>query len=222
MSSRILRQSEFQSVASMSWPDMGGDPEPEPFPSQPAPPQAPPPPPEETAAQITERLQRRFEQELQRETNKARAEGREQGAKQAAEEYRSALEQAARSASELSALKPRLRREAERDVVQLALAVARRILRREVSVDPGALSGIIQAALGQLQAREVHRLRVNPQDRDAIAALEARYHLPPLHADPSLPRGSLMFDTAQGSLDASLDTQLAEIEKGLFDRLGKA
>jgi hypothetical protein len=31
-----------------------------------------------------------------------------------------------------------------------------------------------------------------------------------------------VFDTAMGTLDASVETQLAEIEKGLADRLGGA
>jgi hypothetical protein len=37
--------------------------------------------------------------------------------------------------------------------------------------------------------------------------------------DGALERGSAVFETARGSLDASAETQLAEIERGLTDRL---
>ena len=51
------------------------------------------------------------------------------------------LERLARAIDELAGLRPRLRQEAEADLVQLALAIARRVLRREIAVDPEALHG---------------------------------------------------------------------------------
>jgi flagellar biosynthesis/type III secretory pathway protein FliH len=41
-----------------------------------------------------------------------------------------------------------------------------------------------------------------------------------LSTDPALNPGELFFDTSQGLLDASVDTQLREIERGLIDKLG--
>jgi len=40
-----------------------------------------------------------------------------------------------------------------------------------------------------------------------------------LMPDPSLAAGALLFETSQGLLDASVETQLHEIERGLIDRL---
>ena len=37
--------------------------------------------------------------------------------------------------------------------------------------------------------------------------------------DPGLQLGDVIFETAQGDLDASIDTQLREIERGFADRL---
>jgi len=42
-----------------------------------------------------------------------------------------------------------------------------------------------------------------------------------LTPDPGLKPGELLLETSQGILDASVDTQLREIERGLIDRLGK-
>ena len=47
-------------------------------------------------------------------------------------------------------------------MVQLSLAIARRMLRRELAVDPDALHGLVLAALEKLQAQEICRVRVHP------------------------------------------------------------
>ncbi len=67
----------------------------------------------------------------------------------------------ARSIEELTGSRLRFRREAEQDVVALALAVARRILHRELTVSPEALLGLVKAALDKMEAREVHQVRVS-------------------------------------------------------------
>ena len=49
-----------------------------------------------------------------------------------------------------------------------------------------------------------------------------KLNLPPaveVSADASLTRGSVIFETSRGDLDASLDTQFIEIERGLTDVL---
>jgi flagellar biosynthesis/type III secretory pathway protein FliH len=40
--------------------------------------------------------------------------------------------------------------------------------------------------------------------------------------DPSRQPGALVFETERGNLDASIETQLLEIERGLTDRLRKS
>ena len=70
-------------------------------------------------------------------------------AKSAAATEIKALEQrVAETIAALAELRPRLRRQAEADLVKLSLAIARRILHRELSVDPEAMRGLIQAAEG--------------------------------------------------------------------------
>ena len=104
--------------------------------------------------------------------------------------------------------------------MKLALAVARRVLYREISADPEAILGLVKAAFGKLNARETHRLRVSPADAAAIQEHRARIQLPPgleVAADGSLNPGSAIFETSRGDLDASVDTQLSEIERGFTD-----
>ncbi len=124
--------------------------------------------------------------------------------------------------AELAGLRKRVRADAEDSAVKLALAVARRVIYRELATDPEAILGLVKAAFDKLNARETHRLRVSPADAAAIEEHRARLQLPPgleIASDTSLPPGSAIFETSRGDLDASIDTQLAEIDRGLTDVL---
>jgi flagellar assembly protein FliH len=126
----------------------------------------------------------------------------------------------ARSIEELTGARPRYRREAEQDVVALALAIARRILHRELTVAPEALLGLVKAALEKLEAREVHQVRVSRQDAPMIKQFFEQMGLPhrvEVVADANLDPGSVILESSCGLLDASVNTQLAEIDRGLAD-----
>jgi flagellar assembly protein FliH len=157
----------------------------------------------------------------QRGIEEGEAAERQQGAAQ----VQSALERVARSAAEIASLKPGLRHEAEEDVVKLAIAISRRILYREIATDPEALRGLVRAALDKLDGREVYRVRANPQDAPALEKHFQTMGLPrkiEIFADAALQRGSAAFETAHGSFDASVDTQLVEIERGFADLMRKS
>jgi flagellar assembly protein FliH len=124
--------------------------------------------------------------------------------------------------AELAALRKRVRSEAEDDAVTLSIAIARRVLYRELCTDPDAILGLVKAAFSKLNARETHRLRVSPSDAAAIQEYREKLQLPPgleIASDGSLTPGSAIFETSRGDLDASVDTQLAEIDRGLTDIL---
>jgi flagellar assembly protein FliH len=124
--------------------------------------------------------------------------------------------------AELGSLRKRVRAEAEDSAVKLAIAIARRVLYRELSSDPEAILGLVKAAFAKLNARETHRLRLTPPDAAIVNEHRAKLQIPQgleISPDPSLPAGSAIFETSRGELDASIDTQLAEIDRGLTDVL---
>jgi flagellar assembly protein FliH len=126
----------------------------------------------------------------------------------------------ARSIEELSGSRLRYRREAEQDVVALALAVARRILHRELTMVPEALLGLVKAALDKMEAREVHQARVSREDAPMVRQFLEQMGLPQrieVIADPGIERGGVVLESSRGALDASVDTQLSEIERGFAD-----
>ncbi|HEV8037719.1 MAG TPA: FliH/SctL family protein [Bryobacteraceae bacterium] len=157
----------------------------------------------------------------------ARREAFEQGAatgrKDAEQQILPAFEKMARNLAELAQLRESLREEALQDLVRLATLIAARVVHREVVIDPDALAGLIKAAFSKLQAREISRVRMHPGLEPLVRKCLEQSGSPKnliLAADPALNPGELFFDTSQGLLDASVDTQLREIERGLIDKLG--
>ena len=163
-----------------------------------------------------------FEETLRSARAAALREGEAKGRSGAMAELQPVLERLAATTADLATLRPRLRREAEADMLQLALAIARRVLRRELAVDPEALHGLVLAALEKLEMQELSRLRVHPSQAAAVSTVlrqsvgAASIEVSP---DPALDRGAAIFETSRGSLDASVETQLQEIERGLADCL---
>ena len=65
-------------------------------------------------------------------------------------------------------------------------------------------------------------LRVSLSDAATIQLHRAKLQFPPgleVVSDGALTPGSAIFETSRGELDASVDTQLAEIDRGLTDAL---
>ncbi len=149
-------------------------------------------------------------------------EGIQQGRNQAVDEVKAAGEKVAQTLAELASVKRKLRNEAELELLKLSLSIARRILHRELSTDPEALHGLVHTALQKLQNREISRVRVYPGGAESVkVSLERIGAAPAIQVlpDPSLKNGDLIFETSFGELDASVDSQLQEIQRGFADRL---
>jgi len=169
-----------------------------------------------------EGVERRTAQLLQEARAAGYREGEEAGRKRAAAELEPALERLARSIQEIAGLRAGLRREAEADMLQLALAIARRVLHREMALDPDAVHGLVLAALEKLQGQDISRVSLHPSHAALVGGMLRKSGVGQgveVVADPGCQPGSVVFETARGSLDASVDTQLREIERGLADCL---
>jgi flagellar assembly protein FliH len=172
---------------------------------------------DQAAARERERMER---EAYQRGLNEGRGIGREQ----AAAELQPVMDRLVRTLGELSSLRARIRKDAEGDLVKLSISIARRVLHRELTLDPESIQGLIRIALEKLQSRDLCRVRVHPDQAPAIRASLERFsnsHKVELIPDPSLQCGDVLFETAHGLIDASIEAQLREIERGFADRLGR-
>lgn len=114
-------------------------------------------------------------------------------------------------------------RNVEAEVVQLSLAIARKILHRESQVDPLLLQGVIRVALEKVATSTAVKLRVHPVQAPLWQEYFSRNAdmpmVPEIVGDASLELGQCMLETSMGVTDLSPETHLKEIEQGFFDLL---
>jgi flagellar assembly protein FliH len=113
----------------------------------------------------------------------------------------------------------------ETEVVQLALAIARKILHREAQVDPLLLAGLVRITLEQIESATKVMVRVHPQQGSECRSYFAQHmqagQVPDVVEDPAVLKDSCILQTALGTTEVGSDLQLKEIEQGLFDLLAK-
>ncbi len=113
----------------------------------------------------------------------------------------------------------------EGEVVELALAVARKILHREAQLDPNVLAGIVRVTLEKLDTGTKVKLHVHPQEaadwRHYFACQMEDVPAPDVYEDPAIAPGECRIETSLGSTEFGLESQLKEIETGLLDLLAE-
>jgi len=187
-------------------------------------------------AEIEARLHFEFERRLADEKRRAFDAGVEKGTNEGRQAERevnaTALKQAedrrARQASDLIAgftlERDRYLHAVEHEVVQLALAVAARVLRRESQMDALLLTGAVRVALGQLAGTTQAELQVPKGDlelwEEAIRLLPNLAVKPTVVSGEGMRLGDCIIKTRMGTVDLGIRSQLGEIERGFFDRAG--
>jgi flagellar assembly protein FliH len=113
----------------------------------------------------------------------------------------------------------------ETEVVQLALAIARKILRREAQVDTLLLAAMVRITLEKIESGTKVVVRVNPQQaaewRGYFAHHMEANQVPDVVEDPAMQTDRCVLQTALGTTEVGVEVQLKEIEQGLFDLLAK-
>jgi flagellar assembly protein FliH len=149
----------------------------------------------------------------------ARAEGFEAG--RAAGQERGAAEIAASAAalaeavSGVEALRAEIVEAVETDAIDLALALAGKILAGAQQARPELVVDVVQGALRRISDRRKITVMVNPADlevvRAALGELTAQgsgVELCDLQSDERVASGSAIVRTSEGEVDASVHTQL--------------
>ncbi len=103
----------------------------------------------------------------------------------------------------------------ERELVELALAVARQILRREIKTDPKHLVGLIREAVKQLPSNSQKiTIHLWPDDaqilRELLHESDKEQHWQIID-DPALKQGDCTIHTDSSFIDASVDALISRL-----------
>ena len=106
----------------------------------------------------------------------------------------------------------------EEQTVRLALAISRKIVQRELTMDPDLVAALASVALKRVLSHQSITLRVSRQDfgrvRVAVANVNSAVTV---KDDATLERGDFVIDTAQTHLDGRVGSQVDTISRALFD-----
>jgi flagellar biosynthesis/type III secretory pathway protein FliH len=112
----------------------------------------------------------------------------------------------------------------ESDVVQLALAIAAKILHREAQVDPMLVAALVRVAIDKLHDGSSVSVRVAPVEAGKWRVFLAH----PLNGstieiveDAHLGPSDCILETELGSANFSIEAQMKEVEQGFFDLLAQ-
>lgn len=130
-----------------------------------------------------------------------------------------------RTAAEgVHALREKVLRESEDELVKLIMMVARKVILREVAQNRRVLSDVVQAAITDISGRDEITIRLNPDDyalvttsRDEYLRKELITDRMQLKPDSSVLPGSCQIDTEMGTIDAGIDAQLDEIFRRMLE-----
>jgi flagellar biosynthesis/type III secretory pathway protein FliH len=149
---------------------------------------------------------------------KGYAQGEKAGAEAAAKRGEGMLRRLKETIEELTALRSDILHRSERQMVQLALAISRRIVMRELSVDRGLLVGMARAALDRLGEHAQATIRLHPDDfASAGPAAQENDGRVKVEADPHVARGSCRVESDFGFMDVSADAQFEELARVLLE-----
>ena len=101
-------------------------------------------------------------------------EGRRAGAESVEKEAEELLSGLSAAVAQVRELREQVVREAEPQVVELAIAVARKILNDELSNGPGRVVEIVKEAIRRIERSGAVTIRVHPDMADVISSLKGR------------------------------------------------
>lgn len=109
------------------------------------------------------------------------------------------------------------------DILEISVDIAKKIIKKEVESDPQVLVNTIVDVLKTVSKSEPKiNIRVRPQAvqfiKDTLPNITYEYGIDAkvnIIADPSIEEGGCIFQTNNGIVDASIDTQLEIIKKAI-------
>jgi flagellar assembly protein FliH len=147
------------------------------------------------------------------------AQGEQAGLDSASQRGEAMLYRLTQTLEELTQVRANMILQTERQMVQLAMAIARRVVQREVSLDPDLLIAMARVALERLGETAQVKVRLHPDDYEAAGAARVAQLAGSnvmILADPHLSRGGCRVESDMGILEAGVDAQLQEIARALL------
>lgn len=160
-------------------------------------------------------------QQLDDARSQARNEARQEWQRELEERIAQEREQVMRVCADFSRDREKYFAAIEAEVVQLALAIAARVLHREARLDPLLLGAAVRVALEKVAEDSGAVLHVPEEDVQAWQSLlsEKAGAAVQVVGEQGMGAAECVLETSVGRVEFGVSAQLQEIEKGFFDLL---
>lgn len=214
MSSKATRLQQAQHVEPYDWGSQSAGFERPRVAALSPPPAAPVAPPAPSVPQMTSTERAAIERDA---FGQGFAQGERSGAEAAASRSEAVLQRLKQTVVELQSLRAEMIHKTERQVVQLSIAMARRIVHREITLDTELLTAMARVALDRLGESANATIRLHPDDYAATVGAQTQdAGVVRVVADPMVRRGGCMVHSEFGLIDVSADAQIQELATALL------
>ncbi len=148
--------------------------------------------------------------------------GKSSGLEMAEKKVEAILDRFSESIEQLGAARGEVIHETQRDVLRLAVAIAQKLVRREIHMDQDILLTLVQVALNKINESAPVTVYLNFEDHDYIRKVVEAKPLVfgerelILKVKDDLKRGDCVFESPYGNIDARLSEQFNRVEQGLL------
>ena len=165
------------------------------------------------------------EAEVALRVEEAYREGMAEGRRQAEADLAHCCTAMGQAVSALHEMRDKIMRESEGDLLELSMAVARKIIQQEIASDRTILARLVATAVNSAAGREDVVIRLNPDDYRLVAGSErltdlAEVRRMTLKPDENIPCGGCVVDTPMGEIDARIEAQLDEVYRHIMEERG--
>ena len=144
--------------------------------------------------------------------------GRELGEKR----FDSAIKSFTEAADDLFSLQKKVYQESERQLLELVLAVVRKVIHKEVETDRHVLLDVIQSAFRYVADREEIKVKLHPSDlefatqhkTEVIQGIEGLGKLT-FEGDENVARGDALIESRLGMVECGIEKHLKDLEDTL-------
>lgn len=160
---------------------------------------------------------------------KGTVEGEKTGFERASKKLAPLLDSLRAALLELKNLRAATLRQSEKDMVELAMAIARKVVCREIQMDREVVMHVAREALSRIDDPGKIKIKMSPQDFEFIAA--AGYKLSDIIGDldnvslaaaDNIQSGGCIIETDMGEIDARIENQIQTLEESLRTAVGNS
>ena len=145
--------------------------------------------------------------------------GEKAGFKSGQEKIESLLKNLQNIMAELTSLRKQIFIDSEKEIVELALAIARRIICHEVKLNKNTVIDVTREALKRVEDHENIRIKMGPEDFECFESTDPNLICDndnvTFEVQEAISSGGCVIETDAGSIDARIEKQLQAVETAL-------